>query len=162
MSETEILEVGEERRPRLSWRARAGALLVLLVVVATAYFVDRDMRERETREVARCAREVATSVDLASRRLRAAYEYVRPSLGVRLAPDFEAGIFRLVAQAAEGADARLAPESTCDITVSPLHDDLQRRRDRCADVLGAHRAGLAAVADDGKALREWIDLPRSC
>lgn len=163
VSDTEVLEVGGDVRRRLSWRVRLLVVLVLLLVGVTAYVVDRQARQRDEQAVAECAEEVATSVDLATRRLRAAYEYIRPSLGVPLDPAFEEGIFRVVSRAAEGADSELAPRETCaDISIWAWHSDLVDKRDRCTALLDAHRTGLAAVAEDGKALREWMDLRREC
>lgn len=163
MNDEEFLEVGEDRRTGLSWRLRLVLLVGALVVGTTGFLVNREMREREERAVASCADEVATAVDMAGRRVRAAYEYVRPSL---FDPSLELqdGIQRLIASSAEGEGEPLAgPRETCaGVTVFPLHDELQERRDRCVDVLDAQRAGLAAVAVDGGSLGEWLEAPRSC
>jgi hypothetical protein len=164
VSDTEVLEVGGDRPAGPSRRVVLTVVGVGLVIGVIGFLVDRSVRAQEQAAVTRCAAAVESSVDMTSRRVRAAYEYVRPSLGLALRPELEAGIFRTIAKAAEGADAGLAePRTTCtEFSVFPLHDRLQERRDRCVDVLDAHRSGLAAVAMDGKALREWIDLPRAC
>jgi hypothetical protein len=164
VSDTDVLELGQEPRHGPSRRTVMVFLVTALALGVTAFVVDRQMREREERSVAGCAEEAATAVDMTSRPVRAAYEYVRPSLGTALGPDREAGIFRVIAKAADHPDTRLkAARRICaDVAVFPLHPGLQEQRDRCVAVLDDHRAALAAVAEDGKALREWITLPRTC
>lgn len=163
MSDTEHLDVGGDRRPGLPWRVRVALLVGTLAVAAAAFVVDRELREREERAVQRCAAEVTAAVDMAGRRVRAAYEYVRPSL-IDPSPELQAAVGRLIAKTATGAADRLAaPRETCtDVTVFPLHDGLQARRDRCLDVLEAQRGGLQAVADDGGNFSEWSRVPRTC
>jgi hypothetical protein len=135
-----------------------------LMIGAIAFLADTGLREREERAVEQCADAVALAVDRTSRRVRATYEYVRPSLGTALEPELESGIFRMISNAAEGAGVGLtASRETCtEVAVFPLHDRLQEQRDHCVDVLDAHRSGLAAVALDGRALRGWMGLPRTC
>lgn len=164
VSDSETLEVGHDQRARLSGRARAWVVMALLAAGATAYVVDDRVRGREEVLVAACVEEASAAVETASRRLRSAYEYVRPSLGTRLAPDLEAGIVRLLADAAEGRHHGLtqARDSCARVAVWSVHDRLQERRDRCVRMLESHRSGLAAVARDGTALRDWVDLPRTC
>ncbi len=163
MSDEEFLEVGDDPRAGLSWRVRVVLLVVALVVGVTGYVVDRQLRERETSAVSACAVEAAAAIDMAGRRVRAAYEYVRPSL-FDPSPGLQEGIQRLIAKTAEGEGAPLAgPRETCAaVKVFPLHDGLQERRDRCLEVLDAHRSGLEAVAADGATLGDYLDAPRSC
>jgi hypothetical protein len=163
VSDHEVLDVGEDRRPGMSWRVRLALSVGVLAVAAGALVVDRELREREERAVGRCAAQVAEAVDMAGRPVRAAYEYVRPSL-VNPSPELQASVRRLIAHTATGADDQLAgPRETCTgVAVLPLHADLQARRDLCLEVLEAQRAGLVAVADDGGNLLEWSRVPRTC
>lgn len=163
VSDREILEVGAARKARWSWRLRLGLLALVLVVTSAALLVDRDLRRDETRGLERCEAAVAAGVDMAGRRVRAAYEYVRPAL-TNPTPEMQETARRLVAAAATGADDRLAaPRRACrGVTVLWLHTGLRARRDRCLAVLEAQRAGLVAVADDGGNLSEWSRLPRTC
>ena len=163
MSDAEFLDVGEERRPGLPRRVRVALLVGVLLVGLVAFVADRELRQREERAVTSCATEATSAVDLAGRRTRAAYDYVRPSL-MQATPELQSAIQRLIAKTAQGADASLTgPRETCAaVTVFPLHDELQERRDRCVAVLEAHQKGLRAVAEDGRALGDWLDVPRSC
>lgn len=163
MSDTEFLDVGDDRRPGLPWRVRMLLLVSALVVVVVGLAVDRELRQREELAVASCAQKVNTAVDMAGRQVRATYEYVRASL-IDPTPEFQAAVRRLIEKSAVGAaDPLSGPGETCtDVTVFPLHDELQARRDRCVAVLEAHRSGLAAVAADGGELGEWLGTPRTC
>ena len=163
MSDAEFLEVGDDQGPRTSWRVRLVLLVAALVVGLTGYAVDRELREREARAVSVCAVEATAAIDMAGRRVGATYEYVRHSL-FDLSPQVLEGVNRLIAEAAEGEGAPLAsPRATCAaVKVFPLHDGLQERRDRCLEVLDAHRSGLEAVAADGAALGDYLNAPRSC
>ena len=163
MSDTEFLDVGDHRQPRTSWRLRLVLLAVVLVVGVVALAVDREVRQREEQAVAGCATRVGAAVDMAGRRVRATYEYVRPSL-MNPTPELQAAVRRIIEKSADGAGTSLtAPRESCaDVTVFPLHDELQARRDRCLAILDAHRAGLAAVAADGGELGEWLAVPLSC
>ena len=163
MSDAEFLEVGEQRGPGLPWRWRLLLLAGAALLVVVGLVVDREARQREERAVASCISETNDAVGVAGSQVRAAYEYVRPSL---TAPtrELQAAVRRLIEKSAAGATAPLdAPLERCDaIGVLWWHDDLQARRDRCVDVLRAHESGLAAVATDGGELGDWLETPRTC
>lgn len=163
MSDAEFLEVGSDPRSGMSWRLRLALLGGALALVVVGLVVDRQMRDREQQAVEACADEVAAAVESAGLRVRAAYEYVRPSL-TDPTPELQRSIKRLIARVAVGADAPLGPpRTTCsNVTVFPLHDDLQQRRDRCLAVLETQRAGLTTVAADGSGLGDWLGAPRRC
>jgi hypothetical protein len=163
VSDHEVLDVGGDRGPQWSWRRRLAVAVTALALTVAVLAADRGLRRSEERAVQACADEVAAAVRLAGSRVRAVYEYVRPSL-VHASPELQTSVRRLVAGAATGSGAELAgPRRTCrDVRVWPLHDDLQARRERCLEVITAHRAGLAAVATDGRAISAWLSVPRSC
>jgi hypothetical protein len=164
MGDAELLDFGEDRRWRLSGRLQVSLLVLVPVVVCLGYGVDRSLRGREAAAVASCAAGATEAVDLASRRVQATYEYVRPAFGSASTPGLRAGLFQLVAESAAGAGGRLdAPAQSCrDVSVIALHRDLSDRRDRCVRLLDAQRDGLQALAADGETLQEWMQLPRAC
>lgn len=139
-------------------------LVVVLVVAGLGYGVDRSVRHREAAAVASCAAGATEAVDLAGRRVQAIYEYVRPAFGSATTPGLRAGLFQLIADSAVGAGGRLqAPARSCrEVSVLAVHGDLSDRRDRCVQLLDAHRDGLRALAADGETLQEWMELPRAC
>lgn len=168
MSGSELLAIGDEGRPRqrppLSRRTRIALLVLVATIAGSAVVVDHQLRRREEVAIAACAREVATAVGVAGRRVQSIYEYVRPTLAGDLTPASRDGLFLLLAKAARGADAELAsPDRTCSaVSVLPVHGELRARRTRCLAVLGAQREGLRTLADDGESVAGWMQLPRSC
>lgn len=164
MADEELLEIGGRRRGRVSTRARVVLVCAAAVLALAGYLVDREVRAREQRAVATCAAEVATTVDLAGRRVRAIYEYVRPTLAGASTTPLRNGLYRLIAKTARRAVGRLpVAGGSCDgISVLPVHEELRTRRDRCLEVLERQRSGLKAVAADGSTVLEWASAPRSC
>ena len=164
MGNQELLEVGADRRGRTSPAQRRLLVLCLLLVLATLAWLDDRAQRAEQRAVERCADDVTAAVDLAGRGVLATYEYVRPALSSGPDSRLRNGLHGLIAEAAAGGEARLSElDSRCEaVTVLPHHRELDRRRDRCLDVLAAQRAELDAVARDGARVMEWFDTPRTC
>lgn len=164
MGDREVLEVGTGRRAGLPRRLRVLLLAVVVVLTASALLVDRELRDREERDVERCAVHVAAAVDAAGRRLQTTYEYVRPGLANTPSRVLRAGLLGLVSDAAAGAATRLAPaRSSCaELSILPNHSHQRERRARCLTVLEEQRSALTAVARDGTEIQAWLDAPRRC
>jgi hypothetical protein len=163
VSDAEFLEVGERRGPGLPLRLRLVLVAGAVLLVVAGLVVDRETRQREERAVASCATETNDAVGVAGSQVRAAYEYVRPSL-TAATPELQAAVRRVIEKSAAGATTPLdAPQESCNaVGVLFWHDDLQARRDRCVEVLRAHESGLTAVAADGGELGDWLGTPRTC
>jgi hypothetical protein len=165
VSDPELLQIGDGRRwLRPSRRVRLVLVVVAVAVIAIALLADQVLRDREARAVVACADAVTEAVEVAGAPVRAAYEYVRPSLGLRSERAETDGLFLLIAKAATDAERELAgPGDTCEtVSILPLHSELRQRRDRCVDVLDAQRSRLMAVAENGEAVLAWTEAPRSC
>jgi hypothetical protein len=163
VSNAEFLEVGDDAGPRVSRPVRRSLVAGAVVLAVVSLVIDRELREREELAVAKCVSDANAAVSIAGREVRATYEYVRPLL-MDPTPELQDALRRMVEKAAVGADAPLAaPRQRCTtVPVFPLHDELQARRDRCVEVLRAHESGLAAVAEDGGELGEWLGTPLTC
>jgi len=164
VGEAELLDIGTGRRAWFSPRVRAALLTVVVVVAVLAIVAEGRLREHEERAVASCADDVTTAVGLAGRRIDAMYGYVRPALDSGPRPALKDGLYLLIAKSARGADRQLvAARRTCrEVSVLPLHDALEQRRDRCVEVLDAQGSKLRGVARNGETLLQWMAAPRSC
>ena len=164
MSEAELLDLGADRRSDPSRRIWRVLLVAAVVVAGSGYLVDRLLRDRADDAVVACADRVSAAVELEGRRVRATYEYVRFAAGLVDAQGQMGSLYLQIAKAARrsGADLSAAREECTNIPVLPHHDDLRDRRDRCVTVLDSQRSRLAAVAEDGRSVAEWLDAPQSC
>jgi len=138
---------------RPTWSARRWLVVGLLVVlvVAAAAVVDRQVEQGEAAAVARCAERTHEAVALAQRRVTAMAGYVRPVLDNGAPARLRDQLYRMVSRQATGRDSGLRRVSAAcaAVDVLPIHGELLRHRAACLGVLDRTAEHLRAVAHDG-------------
>jgi hypothetical protein len=157
----EVLEL--ERRSGVPPRISVLLLVVLGLLAAGLYLVDREVHDRESAAVGRCVDVANLAIDEARSSVDAMVEYVRPTLFAVGRPATRRTIYGLVADTALGkADRLTVAGGECGrVSVWWTHEDLRRRRADCVDVVAAQAARLESVAVDGRAAF-GAEPPRRC
>ena len=146
--------------------AAALPLLGLVVVlVATAWFVDHRFRGSEEAHVAACVAGADLAVDSAYAPVVTMVGNVRPQLDGPASDQQRRSAYGLVSRSAEGgAESLDAARATCaDIGVLPWHGGVADERDACVSRLEEHQAVLVALAADGSRIDNGLpDLSTPC
>lgn len=149
-----MAELLDERREPLPRRVLVVVGVLVVLVAAAGWLVDRRVAAREERALAACERTADQRVDQAYAAVRSSLEYVRPVLSSSPPGDLREGMYAILSQAARGADVRLddVRGDCADLEVVWVHGGLRERRDACVRRIDGHQALLRAIAADGAAV----------
>ena len=147
-------DVVPSRFRRLGRRQRAllaGAVALVVLLGAAAWFADRQHRPREFADLARCVASAEGSWAAADARIAAMASYVRPSVGTSPSAEVDRALYRLIADQAAVAvpPVRAALASCRDVAVLPVDGDLRAARSAYLAALGGEVDHLDATVADG-------------
>jgi hypothetical protein len=144
-----------ESRPRaVSPRRRllvACLVVVLVIVGATAWYVDGRRRVHEFSTLLRCVTVAESAWTIADARITSMASYVRPSVGLNPSLNVQHGLYALVAdEAAVGVPSlRQALHGCRSVHVLAYHSKLRAARTAYVALLQAEVDRVAATATDG-------------
>jgi hypothetical protein len=158
--EVDVLE-REVRSSPLPARTLRIALVVVLVLAAGAWSIDRNVRESESAALSACASEAEDSATWAQGRVSSMAFYVRPALEAKPTIQRRDDIYRMVSQAAAGGRDDVAEAlGTCrDVDVLVLHGSLRARKNECLSMLSETARFLDIVTANGRDLFLGLDVP---
>lgn len=150
--------VGQEGRAAWSGRRWAVIALVVALVAAAAWWVDRDRSRTEAAELAACRSDGVRALTLLEREVGAVADYARPSLAFPTSERSRAGLLDPIGRAARRVRPTLTEASrACGrVEVWPLHQGLRERREAYVDHLAAEASRLDLVAADPS---RWFGSP---
>ena len=156
--EREVLDT----EPEPAWRPPGWlvvAVLLVAVVTAAGWYVDRQDRAREARALDGCRRELQTTVAFSDVRLMAMADYLDPALAVTKG-EKRGHIADLMAQPARRMlrDVERADRACRAVSIRPWHFSLASRHHATTAYSSAFAAKMRTIADQGRTY--YVDTSR--